>query len=404
MENFRLNKIKNKMKLVKATILAGLMIITPACEEKKIEEKQEPTTEAIMETEVTEPITEIETTVEKMIKQKTTTTKTVKTTTSKHDYEEPTTENREEEKEEPTTVEETTQEPTEPTTERKGRINTSKVAEQFVKPSGNSNKEETHRTEKVTTTKPVTTTKKTTTTTYTTTTTTTTAAPTTEPVTEPITEAPTEPQVTYDYTLENITQSADVFNYFADRMNNDILNRGSNESIGASILLEDCDGNEYWTNGSKEAKVALLLLNDNQQYNNCVLSDIFDAYSDYDIRNGVLYLEKMALIEECTNIEIDFNTYTTNKEIGNYMNNLKNAARIARETGNCDELNSVLYLFTEDGNYQFLQNNYAALMLTIGYGSRIEGNKYYETYGLEVLCGLNNYENTSSEVVKRHIY
>ena len=209
---------------------------------------------------------------------------------------------------------------------------------------------------------------------------------------EPITEAP----ITYDYTLENITQSADVFNRFAGHMNGQILH-------GSSILLEDCNENEYWTYGDREAKVALLLMNDNISYNDGVLSNVFEGYSDEEIKNGALYLYRIAMIEEYTKVDVDFNNYILDKNISNYMNNLRNAARIARETGNCDELNNVLYLFTEDENYQYLQNNYAALMLTIGYGSRIENNNYYTIFDMMSGWDLNNYENESSEIVKKLI-
>ena len=99
---------------------------------------------------------------------------------------------------------------------------------------------------------------------------------------EPITEAP----ITYDYTLENITQSADVFNRFAGHMNGQILH-------GSSIVLEDCNGNEYWTYGDREAKVALLLMNDNISYNDGVLSNVFEGYSDEEIKNGAfIYIEQ----------------------------------------------------------------------------------------------------------------
>ena len=83
------------------------------------------------------------------------------------------------------------------------------------------------------------------------------------------------------------------------------------------------------------------------------------------------------------------------------MNNLKNAAQIARETGNCDDLNYVLDTFDEN---EYLWNNSAAVMLTIEYASTFKDNKFYGDYCLIKMDDMKNYENSSTDIVKSHMY
>ena len=111
-----------------------------------------------------------------------------------------------------------------------------------------------------------------------------------------------------------------------------------------------------------------------EPYENGVLSDVFNDYSDYEIKNGILYLYRMAMIEETGEVTIDWNNYTKDTETAEYMNKLMKAASTARNTGNCDNLNELLKSYM-DGNYP----NNAAGLLTIGYGRRIDGNKYQDT-------------------------
>ena len=143
-----------------------------------------------------------------------------------------------------------------------------------------------------------------------------------------------------------------------------------------------------------------MLLNMNETYENGVLAEVFNGYSDYEIKNGILYLFRIASIEKVKKIEIDFNDYTKDKNAAEYMNKLKKAANIAQTTGNLDALNKVLKSYI-DGEC----NNYAAGLLTIGYGSEIEGNEYrlqfrgmassiFESYGYG-----NQYQNKISALI-----
>lgn len=202
-----------------------------------------------------------------------------------------------------------------------------------------------------------------------------------------------EPPASYDYTLENITKSANVFNQLASNMNNGVLH-------GSSILLDDCNGEKYWMYGEKEARIALLLLNADETYDSGVLSEVFEDYTDDDIRNGVMYFFHLPTIEEYTNVDLDFNNYALNKDIANYMNNLKNASQIARETGNCDDLNSVLDTFDRN---EYLWNNSAVVMLTIEYASTFKANKYYGDYCLIKMDDMKNYKNSATDKVKKLI-
>lgn len=202
-----------------------------------------------------------------------------------------------------------------------------------------------------------------------------------------------EPPASYDYTLENITKSANVFNQLASSMNNGVLH-------GSSILLDDCNGEKYWMYGEKEARIALLLLNADETYDSGVLSEVFEDYTDDDIRNGVMYFFHLPTIEEYTDVDLDFNNYALNKDIANYMNNLKNAAQIARETGNCDDLNSVLDTFDRN---EYLWNNSAVVMLTIEYASTFKANKYYGDYCLIKMDDMKNYKNSATDKVKKLI-
>ena len=79
---------------------------------------------------------------------------------------------------------------------------------------------------------------------------------------------------------------------------------------------------------------------------------------------------------------LNASNYALDKNVGTYMNNLKNAAGIARGTGNYDELNNILYAFLYDEDYQYVRDNYAAVMLTSGYGVEMKENPYYDTFGM----------------------
>ena len=149
--------------------------------------------------------------------------------------------------------------------------------------------------------------------------------------------------------------------------------------------------------GNKEARIALLILNMDQKNEKGVLSEVFKNYSEDDIKNGLLYLYRLPLIEEYTNVKIDFNNYALDKKIANYMNNLRNAAKTARDTGNLDKLNETLDYYWWTSVYE--NYNYAAIMLSSGYCREIRGNEYEDfgsldsrrikTYNEKTLTQLN---------------
>ena len=186
----------------------------------------------------------------------------------------------------------------------------------------------------------------------------------TEPPTQAPTPEPTQPPVSYDYTLENITKSADVFNAFAESMSLEIQR-------GSRIQIPDCNGEQYWMYGSSEAKVALLLLNMNKSYDDGVLAKAFEGYSDYDIRNGILYLYRMPDIAELEEVIVNWHDYTDDYSTAEYMNRLMETGKNARETGNLDDFNAILNSYMENPG-----DNYASLVMTMGYIGGIRGNEY----------------------------
>lgn len=225
-------------------------------------------------------------------------------------------------------------------------------------------------------------------------TTTTTAATTTATTTTQTTTEPT----TYEYTLENITQSAEVFNYFAEQMNYDIFQ-------GQSILTTRLNGEELWLDGNKESKVALLLLNENENFNANVLKEVFRDYSDVDITNGIHYLYKnIAETEETAGTKTDFNKYVIDKDIGSYMNTLQNAWKHALVTGDYTEMDKIIEDFLYTDVYEKQSYNIAACYFTYGVGSTPESAHYVACVGC--VDGGNFYgltemtENKIKELIK----
>jgi hypothetical protein len=182
-------------------------------------------------------------------------------------------------------------------------------------------------------------------------------------------EAPTAPvttttePTTYKYSLEDITQSAEVFNYFAEKMNYDIFQ-------GKSILTTRLNGEKLWLDGNKESKVALLLLNENEDFNTNVLKEVFKGYSDADITNGIHYLYiNIAETELSAGTTTDFNKYVIDKDIGNYMNALQNAWKHAKETGDSSEMDRIIEDFLYTDIYDKQNYNAAACYYTYGIGA-----------------------------------
>lgn len=199
---------------------------------------------------------------------------------------------------------------------------------------------------KTTTAKP--TTKKVTTTTKVVTT----AKPTTQKPTEPPTTQPPAP--TYDYRLENITQSAEVFNYFAEQMNNELFR-------GRSLQLLDY-------NGKLESKVALLVLNENENYKDGVLKEVFNGYNDEIIKKGVGYFFDAPRIEEACSGYVDFNKYAIDKNVGYYMNKLQDAMKSGDESKDYSEMDKILEDFLYNEQYEDAYYNIAAFYYSLGAG------------------------------------
>ena len=173
----------------------------------------------------------------------------------------------------------------------------------------------------------------------------------------------------YEYRLENITKSADVFNYFADRMNYDIFRRRTYEGYTPEGLV-------YKTNGRKESRVALLLLNEDATYKSGVLSEVFKDYSNEDIRNGVWFFYNAPDVDFAVNGDIDFNNYTLDKVIGNFMNELRNICLKAIDTNDYTQFNELIDRMFNRGCYQKQYNNAAS---------------YYYAISLSILsCGYGN--------------
>lgn len=174
------------------------------------------------------------------------------------------------------------------------------------------------------------------------------------------TETTTDPDTTrqFAYPLEQITQSAEVFNYFAEQMNHDITQ-------GTDVLTRRFNSEEYWDNGEMESRVALLLLNENANYNDGVLRTVFSGYDDIDIADGVLYFFKAPTFEEICNGDIDFNNYSLDQNIGNYMNELNNK----RKNNDISEMDKIIEDFFYNNVYEKAYHNMASFYYTVGTGA-----------------------------------
>lgn len=192
------------------------------------------------------------------------------------------------------------------------------------------------------------------------TTTTTTTTTTTQTTTEP---------ATYEYTLENITQSAEVFNYFAEQMNRKIFG-------GRSITTTNFDGVRYDYNGKMESKVALWLLNEHANFNDSVLQEIFKDCDDVIIREGVYYFYMAPAFKELCGGHIDFNEYSINKNVGDYMNMLEIARENGDSTGDYSEMNNIIGNLLYNGQYGYAADNAASLYYTLGTGAYCSGSEY----------------------------
>jgi hypothetical protein len=183
------------------------------------------------------------------------------------------------------------------------------------------------------------------------------------------TQTTTEP-TTYEYTLENITQSAEVFNYFAEKMNDDLFE-------GGSVLTRRFYDNEESYDGKIQAKVALLLLNENANYKNGVLKTVFAGYDDVGIKEGVEYFFFAPMIEKACESEIDYSIYSLDKKIGNYINQLKEARKNGDATGDYTNMDKILEDILYNGQYDYASNNIATTYYSIGIGAFCVDSKYH---------------------------
>ena len=376
-----------KNKETKAALLAGMTLLTlPGCGKKNVETDPEPGASISIEEDTTKKKNNIETTVENMIEGKTTGenngteentyvdngTEYVEYTDSTEGYTEGQTEGKTEGQTEAKT-EAKTEGKTEtgiklPSDHRVGNVDTTEHTTQ----------KSTHKTTTIknkdikvtTTTAKKTTTAKPTTKKVTTTTKVVTTQPTTQKPTEPPTTQPPAPH--YDYTLENITQSAEVFNYFAEQMNHDILN-------GSSILERRFNGEEIWNDGVKDSKIALLLLNENENFNANVLGEVSRGYTDDDIIKGIEYIYGIWGTESIAGTTTDFNKYIIDKDIGNYINLLQNACKNAVKSGDYSEMDKIIEDFLYTDVYDKQNYSAAACYFTYGAGAHTPESAYCDT-------------------------
>jgi len=218
------------------------------------------------------------------------------------------------------------------------------------------------------------TTAKTTTTTKKTTATTTTAKPVVTTTTTTTIPAPT-----YEYKLENITQSAEVFNYFAEQLKKEILN-------GEEFQLVRMNGEKYWTNGKYESRVVLFILNEDENYAPGVLTRLFENFSTQDYEDGILFLHSFASLQKHYDKEyINFETYSLDKQTGKYLNDIENQWQKALEIDDCTQLDAALEDFFE--NEQLVYKN-APYFYSLGIPGACSKSKYMT----QLTLGENNEE------------
>lgn len=172
---------------------------------------------------------------------------------------------------------------------------------------------------------------------------TTTTTPITEPpVTEPIV---TEPPVTEpvwrdpsDYRLEEIAYDPIAFAIFADSLKKDLLN-------GCGVPTEY---GTVW--GATEAQCILAILN-HGKINDDVLESNLGIHTAEDITNCTKFIYKICYAQELCGTDVDFEKYTLDPSIGQFLNSIDDAYRNGT-------INEVLYNIFMDANIleQYLYN------------------------------------------------
>ena len=142
--------------------------------------------------------------------------------------------------------------------------------------------------------------------------TTTTKQPETTATQAPVIEEPTVDE----FILENIDKSAGVLEWYSSALMNEMMQ-------GYYIETEY---NDYVT-GGVESEVLLTMLNKDYEIDDDVLSEVFNCYSDDEIRNSVKFFYMYADVINSLGSNVDYVKYTLNEKIGIYLNELDNAYR-----------------------------------------------------------------------------
>ncbi len=220
------------------------------------------------------------------------------------------------------------------------------------------NKPSTKSTAKVTTAKPVTTKKVTT---KTTPKTTVTSAKTTTTVTTTTTEIVTERPVTesedysYLYNKDLIGTNGRTFNTFADMLYHDIM---ANSQYNNSFF--DIDVGYGPTSMSSEFAAIFWGLNKEYIIDAEVLGWAFGHCSSEEMANYYIFVPNVKKVLEYLNVDVDWTKYTLNPEIGNCLNEVKNAY-------NANNLEPMIERFVSGNVNQDVLNNSFAMGIIVGY-------------------------------------
>lgn len=248
-----------------------------------------------------------------------------------------------------TTEKETTEKQTKPETTKKPETkpvnktttNESKTTAKTEAPTSKKTTTKKPETKPTTTKKTTTTTKKTTTTTKpTTTTTTTTKKPETTTTQAPVIE---EPEYT-EYTLEDIRESADAFEYYTEKLCEELYN-------GYNLLRTF--GN---SSGYNECKVALALLNYDQGISNDVLSTVFADYTTDEIYEYAYCMDIARINCDFAEESVDFNNYLLDKNLADEIN-MMNEYYIQASYGDSENFVNQLYAYASNiTDYNYIEN------------------------------------------------
>lgn len=157
------------------------------------------------------------------------------------------------------------------------------------------------------------------------------------PVTEPIVTKPIMRDPS-DYTLEDIAYDWEAFFEYADRLKDDLFN-------GCGVPTEY--GNAW---GGTESKCILAILN-HGKINDDVLESNLGMYTAEQLTNCTKFVYKICYAQELCGTDLDFEKYTLDPSIGQFLNDIDDAYRNGT-------INEVLYNIFMDANIleQYLYN------------------------------------------------